>query len=202
MSFEDYASIAIVEILNGSQIAISAISVTRTEVSLSGGWTFELKNKKDIENVLDSKVIINLSSQADFKDLVPSGVARISSFRDFLVSANEEAEIATREFLTYQQADLSKRKKIVPPSFFTWPLEVNLKAIETELSKFGLQEKIAGTDPEMQGVLSAARLLKFFIQKWQSDEQSRSNRKYVVGESAKVTILPPSFFKLSALNAE
>ena len=126
----------------------------------------------------------------------------MSSFSDFLVSANEEAEIATREFLTYQQADLSKRKKIVPPSFFTWPLEVNLKAIETELSKFGLQEKIVGTDPEMQGVLSAARLLKFFIQKWQSDEQSRSNRKYVVGESAKVTILPPSFFKLSALNAE
>lgn len=202
MSFEDYASIAIVEILNGSRIAISSISVTRTEISLSGGWTFELNNKKDIESVLSNKVIINLSNKADFKELVPSGVARVSTFSDFLSSANKEAEIALNDFYTYQQADLNKRKKIVPPSFFSWPQEVDLKAIETELKKFGLQEKIVGTDPEMQGVLSAARLLKFFIQKWQSDEQSRSNRKYVVGDSAKVTILPPSFFKLSALNVE
>lgn len=202
MSFEDYASIAIVEILNGSRIAIISISVTRTEVSLSGGWTFELNNKKDIESVLSNKVIINLSNKADFIELVPSGVARVSTFSDFLSSANNEAETALSDFYTYQQADLNKRKKIVPPSFFSWPSEVDLKEIETELKKFGLQEKIVGTDPEMQGVLSAARLLKFFIQKWQSDEQSRSNRKYVVGDSAKVTILPPSFFKLSALNVE
>lgn len=202
MSSEDYASIAIVEIQNASQIAINAISVTRSEVSLSGGWKIDLKNTKDIENILSNKVIVNLSNAADFERLLPSSVSQLSTFNDFLASAHKEAENAKNEFLIYQQSDLSKRKKIVPPSFFAWPSEVHLNRIETELTKFGLQEKIVGTDPDMQGVLSVARLLKFFIQKWQSDEQSRSNRKYVVGESAKVTILPPSFFKISALNAE
>lgn len=202
MNYEDYASIAVVEILPESQIAISAISVTQSEVSLSGGWTFDLTNRIDIENVLTNKIIIDLSHSSDIAVLMPSSAARISTFKDFLLSAKEEAENATKEFLAYQQADFSKRKKIVQPVFFAWPSEVNLEEVEVELRKFGLQEKIVGTDATMHGVLSAARLLKFFVQKWQSDEQSRSNRKYVVGDSAKVTILPPSFFKLSALNAE
>jgi hypothetical protein len=91
---------------------------------------------------------------------------------------------------------------MIPPTFFEWPSEVNLNEIGAELKRSGLQEKIVGTDQEMQSVLSAARLLKFFIQKWQSDEQTRSNRKYVDGDLAKVTILPPSFFKLSVINAQ
>jgi len=202
MSFEDYASIAVVEIVDSAEIAISSISVTQSEVSLSGGWTFELNNKKDIQNVLSNKILINLSGSSTLETLVPQAKSQVSTFKDFLLSAKLEADVATQGFLEYQQADLNKRKKVVPPNFFEWPSEINLKEIGAELKRFGLQEKIVGTDKAMHGVLSAARLLKFFIQKWQSDEQSRSNRKYVIGDLAKVTILPPSFFKLSAINAQ
>jgi hypothetical protein len=202
MSFEDYASIAVVEIFNSAEIAISSISVTQSEVSLSGGWTFKLVNQKDIQNVLSNKILINLSGTSTLESLVPHVKSQLSTFNDFLLSAKQEADVATAGFIEYQQADFNKRKKIVPPTFFEWPSEINLNEIENELKKFGLQEKIVGTENEMQGVLSAARLLKFFIQKWQSDEQSRSNRKYVIGDSAKVTILPPSFFRLSAINAQ
>lgn len=202
MSFEDYASIAVVEIVNSAEIAISSISVTQSEVSLSGGWTFELNNQKDIQNVLSNKILINLSDSSTLESLVPQVTSQVSTFEDFLLSAKQEADVATKDFLEYQQADLNKRKKVVPPNFFEWPSEINLKEISAELKRFGLQEKIVGTDKTMDGVLSAARLLKFFIQKWQSDEQSRSNRKYVIGDLAKVTILPPSFFKLSVINAQ
>jgi hypothetical protein len=202
MSFEDYASIAVVEIVNSAEIAISSISVTQSEVSLSGGWTFDLNNQKDIQNVLSNKILINLSGSSTLESLVPQAKSQVSTFEDFLLSAKQEADVATKDFLEYQQADLNKRKKVVPPNFFEWPSEINLKEISSELKRFGLQEKIVGTDKAMDGVLSAARLLKFFIQKWQSDEQSRSNRKYVIGDLAKVTILPPSFFKLSVINAQ
>jgi len=202
MSFEDYASIAVVEIVNSAEIAISSISVTQSEVSLSGGWTFDLNNQKDIQNVLSNKILINLSGSSTLESLVPQVRSQVSTFEDFLLSAKQEADVATKDFLEYQQADLNKRKKVVPPDFFEWPSEINLKEISSELKRFGLQEKIVGTDKAMDGVLSAARLLKFFIQKWQSDEQSRSNRKYVIGDLAKVTILPPSFFKLSVINAQ
>ena len=202
MSFEDYASIAVVEIVNSAEIAISSISVTQSEVSLSGGWTFDLNNQKDIQNVLSNKILINLSGSSTLESLVPQVRSQVSTFEDFLLSAKQEADVATKDFLEYQQADLNKRKKVVPPNFFEWPSEINLKEISSELKRFGLQEKIVGTDKAMDGVLSAARLLKFFIQKWQSDEQSRSNRKYVIGDLAKVTILPPSFFKLSVINAQ
>jgi len=202
MSFEDYASIAVVEIVNSAEIAISSISVTQSEVLLSGGWTFDLNNQKDIQNVLSNKILINLSGSSTLESLVPQAKSQVSTFEDFLLSAKQEADVATKDFLEYQQADLNKRKKVVPPNFFEWPSEINLKEISSELKRFGLQEKIVGTDKAMDGVLSAARLLKFFIQKWQSDEQSRSNRKYVIGDLAKVTILPPSFFKLSVINAQ
>ena len=94
MNYEDYASIAVVEILPESQIAISAISVTQSEVSLSGGWTFDLTNRIDIENVLTNKIIIDLSHSSDIAVLMPSSAARISTFKDFLLSAKEEAENA------------------------------------------------------------------------------------------------------------
>ena len=171
-------------------------------MSLSGGWTFELNNQKDIQNVLSNKILINLFDSSTLESLVPQVTSQVSTFEDFLLSAKQEADVATKDFLEYQQADLNKRKKVVPPNFFEWPSEINLKEISAELKRFGLQEKIVGTDKTMDGVLSAARLLKFFIQKWQSDEQSRSNRKYVIGDLAKVTILPPSFFKLSVINAQ
>jgi hypothetical protein len=166
MSFEDYASIAVVEIFNSAEIAISSISVTQSEVSLSGGWIFKLVNQKDIQNVLSNKILINLSGTSTLESLVPHVKSQLSTFKDFLLSAKQEADVATAGFIEYQQADFNKRKKIVPPTFFEWPSEINLNEIGNELKKFGLQEKIVGTENQMQGVLSAARLLKFFIQKW------------------------------------
>lgn len=202
MAFEDYASIAVVEIVNSTDIAISSISVTQSEVSLSGGWAFDLSKQKEIQNVLANKIVINLSDSLALESIIPKIGSQVSTFKDFLLSAKQEADVATASFIEYQQADMTKRKKMIPPTFFEWPSEVNLNEVGAELKRFGLQEKIVGTDQEMQSVLSTARLLKFFIQKWQSDEQTRLNRKYVDGDLAKVTILPPSFFKLSVINVQ
>jgi hypothetical protein len=198
MISEDYASVAVVDIDNSKKIAISTISVTNSEVTLSGGWLIDTSEIEKIENILSNKLIVDLSKNSALLSVFPSLKSQISTFKAFLADAKMESHNAIQTFNEYQQADLAKRKKIIVPTFFEWPPDVNLSQIGKTLTEYGLQETILGTEMEMQKVLSAARLLKFFIQKWQADEQIRSNRKYVTGDSAKITILPPSFSTLRA----
>jgi hypothetical protein len=202
MSFDNYASIAVIELVNSSELAISSISVTQSEISLSGGWQINISNKEQIENVLFNKIILDLSKDSSFESLFPHLNSHSSSFSDFLESAKQEAEVAIKGFLDYQEANPTKGKKLVKPTFFDWPSEINLSQIGKILNSYHLQDRIIGTDKGMEQVLSTARLLKYLIHQWQSDEQIRSNRKYVTGEASTVTILPPSFFKKVSVNVE
>ena len=53
----------------------------------------------------------------------------------------------------------------------------------------------ASAPKDMRKTLATARLVKFFIEMWQLDEQERANRKYVEGADAEITILPESWLK-------
>lgn len=200
MTFENYAGVAVIEVINSADIAISSISITHSEVSLSGGWVIKLSEVEKIENILFNKIIVELGDCSSLISVIPRLKSQISTFKAFLEGAKLESEDAVNAFVEYQRADLAKRKKIARPTFFEWPSDIDLTQIGKTLRHYGLQDKIIGTDKEMEHVLSAARLLKFFIQKWQIDEQIRSNRKYVLEDLAKVTILPPRFFKVTSDN--
>lgn len=181
------------DLTSNSNIAISAISITPTQTILSGGWVFSKESTALINNVLSGSLAISLSDQA-FEFLERSKIEyRQLKISDFLESAKNEVEIALSLFEAHKQNELNKRKKLITPSFFEWPIEIDLNKATEQLEHFGLVTHIQGTDPEMEKVLTAARLIKFLIEKWKSDEVSRQVRKYIDGVDAEVTLLPKSW---------
>ena len=54
----------------------------------------------------------------------------------------------------------------------------------------GIVGQIAGTANEMKKVMPAARLTKFYIDNWLSDESERKSKKFVNDEESEITVLP------------
>ena len=115
--------------------------------------------------------------------------------KSFLKEAGKAAHDAIAAYEVFKSEDLKKRKNMVEPSFFDWPETLNYSAEYLEsLGKISASES---TPNEMKKTLSAARLVKLLIERWQMDEQERVNRKYVDGADAEITILPTVWLKES-----
>ena len=187
-----YASIALLEV-ESSQVAISTLSVTTEECVLSGGWVLPLSNMSDIRNVLTEKIALLTNAKKETLALASELNLKLVKFSDFLQEAKLESKFAVEQFELFKAEQPGKRKKLVKPDFYDWPNEIDVLHPKDELKKVKLQESILGTDPEMEQVLSASRLVKFFVDKWLSDENERSNRKFVQGEAKQSTPLPNSW---------
>lgn len=187
-----YASIALFEV-QSTQVAISTLSVTTEECVLSGGWILSLSNLSAIKNVLTDKLTLPTSTNNETNALILELDLKIVSFSSFLHDAGLESKIAIEQYQAFKAEQPGKRKKLVIPDFYNWPDKIDVMHPKVELKKIKLQENILGTDPGMEQVLSAARLVKFFIDKWLSDEAERSNRKFVQGKAKLVTPLPTSW---------
>lgn len=187
-----YASIALFEV-QSDEVAIATLSVTTVECVLSGGWLLPLSNLADVKNVLTDKLTSPASANDETKALIVKLNLNVVNFSDFLKDAGLESKIAIEQYEEFKAEQPGKRKNLVVPDFYSWPSKIDLLDPKTELKKINMQENISGTAPEMEQVLSAARLVKFFIEKWISDETERSNRKFVQGEAKLSTPLPPSW---------
>ena len=107
--------------------------------------------------------------------------ARINALRVSLLA--EELE-------EFKAADVKKRKNLVLPDFYDWPSDVDLNRSSDFLESLGMVGDIEGTAIEMKNVMPAARLVKFLVDKWLSDEAERKSKKFVTGKEAEITILP------------
>jgi hypothetical protein len=187
-----YASIALFEV-QSDKVAIATLSVTTEECVLSGGWLLPLSNLADVKNVLTDKLTLPASTNDETKALIVNLKLNVVNFSDFLKDAGLESKIAIEQYEEFKAEQPGKRKNLVVPDFYSWPSKIDVLDPKTELKKINMQENISGTAPEMEQVLSAARLVKFFIEKWISDETERSNRKFVQGEAKLSTPLPLSW---------
>ena len=160
---------------------------------LSGGWILQRTNIAEVKNVLTDKLILPTSINDETKELSLELDLKIISFEDFLRDAQVESKIAIEQYEEFKAEQPGKRKNLVVPDFYSWPSKIDVLKPKEELKKINLQENISGTAPEMEQVLSAARLVKFFIDKWLADESERSNRKFVQGEAKRATPLPTSW---------
>ena len=194
-SKSSYASIAIVELHSNKTIAIESISVSKSECTLSGAWTFPLSEKEKIANVLTGKLIILLGDQSSLKKLMLENELSFIEADTFLQEAKKAARDAANSFETFKSEDEKKRKKMVAPSFFSWPDKLDLNDSSVYLESVGKMAVPSSTPQEMKKTLAAARLVKFLIEMWQQDEQERNNRKYVAGAEADITILPEAWLK-------
>jgi len=194
-----YASIAVVEIHADSTVTIESISVTSGECVLSGAWEFQISDGENIQNVLSGKLIIPLGKMDGIKKLIGDTQVAYVEASPFLTNAREAASEALEAYEAFKSENPTKRKKLVSPSFYDWPETIDFNDASNYLESIGKMATPVGTPEGFKKTLSAARLLKHLVDMWQLDEQERSNRKYVEGEDAAITILPESWLSESVL---
>lgn len=185
-----YASVAIFDLGPANKVSISVISVTPSEVVLSGSWVLEQHQDNEISLILSDRLAIPLTRATE--SAYPEkkyGYTKVS-LSDFFVEARLDAASSLEAFNQYRNEDLKKRKNLVPPFFYDWSTPPDLLEAEGILGSLGIPGTYEGTALEMKRVLAAARLVLYFISKWQNDETARSGRKYVDGAEAQITILP------------
>jgi hypothetical protein len=188
-----YASVAVVEIHAGEKVTIESISVSKGECVLSGAWDFSTSDKLNIDNVVSGKLIIPLGDETAIKKLLAESNLKYLSAKPFLQEAKRAADDALAAYELFKSEDVKKRKKMVEPSFFAWPEDLNFNQSAEYLESIGKMAVSASTPAAMRNTLAAARLVKFLVEMWQLDEQERVNRKYVDGTDAEITILPESW---------
>jgi len=194
-----YASIAVVEIHADSTVTIESISVTSGECVLSGAWEFQISDSENIQNVLSGKLIIPLGKMDGIKKLIGDTQVAYVEASPFLTDAREAASEALEAYEAFKSENPTKRKKLVSPNFYDWPETIDFNDASNYLESIGKMATPVGTPEGFKKTLSAARLLKHLVDMWQLDEQERSNRKYVEGEDAAITILPESWLSKSVL---
>jgi hypothetical protein len=188
-----YASIAIVEMHSNEKVTIESISVSKGECVLSGAWEFSTNDKPNISNVVSDKLIIALGNESIVRAFLDKSELKFLQAKPFLVEAKKVASEAILAYELYKSEDAKKRKKMVEPSFFNWPDELDFNYSAEYMESIGKMTVPASTPTGMTKTLAAARLVKFLVEMWQLDEQERVNRKYVDGTDAEITILPESW---------
>ena len=190
-----YASIAIVEMHSNEKVTIESISVSKGECVLSGAWEFPTNDKQNIASVVSNKLIIALGDESIIHTFLKDSELKFLKAKPFLLEAKKAASDAILAYEVFKSEDAKKRKKMVEPSFFNWPEELDFNYAAEYLESLGKMAVPGSTPASMRNTLAAARLVKFLVEMWQLDEQERVNRKYVDGTDAEITILPESWLK-------
>ena len=185
-----YASLNIVEIVESSKLVVSKISVSSEGCVLSGGWVFELDDSEQISLVISNSRVLVIGSTSDLTPAIKKYSLKVLSTKDFFVEAARDVNLGIQRFEEFKAEDVKKRKNLVVPDFYDWPSDVDLNRSSEVLESLGMAGTIEGTAIEMRNVMPAARLVKFFVDKWLSDEAERKSKKFVTGKEAEITILP------------
>ena len=200
---------AVVEVLTTGEIAIEAISMTPDSCELSGAWIISELQVEVVHQILEDRLLIPIGERLldieDFAHLLKREV----SIQEFLDEARLDVQNALNSFDDYvRQSDLDYakymsinpadrkllpkvvKKKLVPPDFYQWPLQIDLNRGQDFLSSVGKMGEVSGTAEGMKNVLMGARVIKHLVDMWRRDEIERSNRLYVVDQAAQISILP------------
>lgn len=210
----EFASIAIAEFRQPGKLAIETISVTRNSCDLSGAWILDCGNQKEINSILDGKLLLLLNDSKELRKIVSISESKIVTPEEFLAEASRELvlaielfqkfkEINEKEYADYMQISPAERKllpkvtkkNLIEPNFSIWPLKIDLLNAESELEKMGKLGSIEGTSDDLRNVLASSRLIQLLINMWRTDETERSNRQYVSGKDASMTILPVAWLR-------
>ena len=190
-----YAIIAVVEMHSNERVTIESISVSKGDCVLSGAWDFSVSEKSKIDSVVSGKLIIALGDESAITRLLDNSDLKYLKAKPFLQEAKKAADEALAAYELFKLEDIKKRKKMIEPTFFAWPDDLDFNHSTEYLKSIGKMVVPTSTPKEMKKTLAAARLIKLWVDMWQQDEQERGNRKYVEGTEAEITILPESWLK-------
>ena len=185
-----YASLNIIEIVDSSKLVVSKISVSSDGCVLSGGWVLDLDDSEQIGLVIAKSRVLAIGSASELSPVIKKYGLRVLATKDFFLEAARDVKLGIQRFEEFKAEDIKKRKNLVVPDFYDWPSDVDLNKSSNVLETLGMVGAIEGTAAEMRNVMPAARLIKFFVDKWLSDEAERKSKKFVTGKEAEITILP------------
>jgi hypothetical protein len=185
-----YASLNIIEIVDSSKLVVSKISVSSDGCVLSGGWVLDLDDSEQIGLVIAKSRVLAIGSASELSPVIKKYGLRVLATKDFFLEAARDVNLGIQRFEEFKAEDIKKRKNLVVPDFYDWPSDVDLNKSSDVLETLGMVGAIEGTAAEMRNVMPAARLVKFFVDKWLSDEAERKSKKFVTGKEAEITILP------------
>jgi hypothetical protein len=209
---QSHAGIAIFEQIEDSRLAVWKISVTRNQVELSGAWILRNESIDDLLGMLENDLYVGIGPLVKKNPKLNSMRNNAVDINEFLKeSASEVAKAQekfqefvlenTRLYQEYMSIELAARKllpkvqkkQLVGPTFSEWPQDIDLENASIHLRSLGKPGLAEISENQASNILSAAHLVKLFIQMWQSDELERKNKLYIDDVSAEVTILPKSW---------
>ena len=88
-----FVSLAIIEITSDERIIIEALSVSKSEVVLSGAWVFSVKQIDSIKGVLAGSLLIPLGDEKRLREFLVDSQYIYLELQPFL----EEAKLAASE---------------------------------------------------------------------------------------------------------
>ena len=159
-----YASIAIVEMHSNEKITIESISVSKGECVLSGAWEFLTNEKQDIVNVVSNKLVIALGNESTVSAFLNEPKLKFLKAKPFLIEAKKAANDAILAYESFKSEDVKRRKKMVEPTFFNWPEELDFNHSEEFMESIGKMAVPTSTPEGMKNTLAAARLVKFLVE--------------------------------------
>jgi len=205
----NYASIALLEQIDDSNISVWKVSVSNDGAELSGAWVF---NNQEFENnigILANNLILEIKVSMPNSVLLNQFAVHKVNISDFLNEARSDAENGMtafegfvreneKKYKEYMAVEASARKnlpkvqkkQLVSPEFRIWPKTLELTQSKEFLEANGKAGLITNDKEYLSSNLASARAIQLLIQMWQSDEVERKNRIYMEDQSAEVTILP------------
>jgi hypothetical protein len=205
----NYASIALLEQIDDSNISIWKVSVSNDGAELSGAWVF---NNQDFENnigILADNLILEIKVSIPNSVLLNQFAVHKVNISDFLHEAISDAENGMaafegfvreneKKYKEYMAVEASARKQLpkvqkkqlVSPEFKIWPKTLEFAQSKEFLEANGKAGLITNDKEYLSSNLASARAIQLLIQMWQFDEVERKNRIYMEDQSAEVTILP------------
>lgn len=209
MNSSTYASIAIVEFLSDNLTVVETISVTQDSCDLSGAWKIDGSDFSLLNQIIENRLIIIIGNREIANDYLSTHKATEVNVQDFVIEAKKDAKLAIDSFDKYVKQnekdyaaymsvkpaerkllDKVVKKKLVRPEFYAWPDFIDINEAEKFLNSRGIKREFSGDDIIFKNLLFSANLVKHFIDKWRIDEIERSNRLYVLGNEASISILP------------
>jgi len=206
---QQYASIAVIKSISKSTTAIEVISVTADSCDLAGAWIIENSEHEKLTHLLIGRLILKLELNAEIAKLIAEFDAYVIDFDDFISEARNEASFAEKSYFEFMRKNEEeyrtfmaikpaerkllpqiKKKQLIEPVFYSWPNKFDVLNSESFLKSINKEGLLSNHESQMKDVLIAARATKYLIDKWREDEIERSNRLYVEGEDANVSILP------------
>lgn len=204
-----YSCVALLDIFDPLHIGIITISILQDKAIHSGAWEIDSSDIAGIRNLIENCLVLVLGDEAEMDLIVGKEFLNKVSLNMFLQEARDKAKSSEilfdkyvdqngNEYAAYMSRPPSERKslpkvvkkKLSPPTFHDWPHKVDLDQAGAYFRSLNKLATVKGTPKEWDRVITAARLVTYFVDQWKLDEVERNSKSYLKNDDSKPQILP------------